>query len=106
MLTIGVGRINHAEQAEQLLAQDKVDMVVMGRAQLADPQFVQKAKEGRIQDIVHCVGCNQGCYDGFTDVAHRPFITCMRNPRICHEGEHVVEAVSYTHLSGAYGEAA
>lgn len=93
MLTIGVGRINHAEQAEQLLAQDKVDMVVMGRAQLADPQFVQKAKEGRIQDIVHCVGCNQGCYDGFTDVAHRPFITCMRNPRIGHEGEHVVEAV-------------
>ncbi len=54
-------------------------MVVMGRAQLADPEFANKAHEGRIGDIVHCVGCNQGCYDGFTDVANRPHITCMRN---------------------------
>lgn len=94
MVTIGVGRINHADFAENLLAEDKVDMVVMGRAQLADPQFVQKAKEGRVCDIVHCVGCNQGCYDGFTDVVNRQFITCMRNPRIGHEGEHIVEKTS------------
>ncbi len=91
MLTIGVGRINHADFAESLLAQDKVDMVVMGRAQLADPQFVNKAKAGRICDITHCVGCNQGCYDGFTDVVNRPFITCMRNPCVGHEGEHFIE---------------
>ena len=91
MLTIGVGRINHADVAQSLLAEDKVDMVVMGRAQLADPQFVNKVKEGRINDIVHCVGCNQGCYDGFTDVINRPFITCMRNPQIGHEAEHRFE---------------
>lgn len=63
-------------------------MVVMGRAQLADPEFANKAHEGRIGDIVHCVGCNQGCYDGFTDVANRPHITCMRNPMIGHESEY------------------
>lgn len=88
MLTIGVGRINHENFAEKLLAEDKVDMVVMGRAQLADPELVNKLKEGRTQDIIHCIGCDQGCYDGFTDVVNREFITCMRNPNIGHEAEH------------------
>lgn len=88
MLTIGVGRINTAALAEEILSQGKVDMVVMGRAQLADPEFANKAREGRTDEIVHCVGCNQGCYDGFTDVANRPHITCMRNPMIGHEGEY------------------
>lgn len=88
MLTIGVGRINHEDFAEKLLAEDKVDMVVMGRAQLADPELVNKLKEERTQDIIHCIGCDQGCYDGFTDVVNREFITCMRNPNIGHEAEH------------------
>lgn len=88
MLTIGVGRINHEDFAEKLLAEDKVDMVVMGRAQLADPELVNKLKEGRAQDIIHCIGCDQGCYDGFTDVVNHEFITCMRNPNIGHEAEH------------------
>ena len=65
MLTVGVGRINTPELAERILEEDKVDMVVMGRAQLADPEFCSKAKSGNIDDIDYCVGCNQGCYDGF-----------------------------------------
>lgn len=87
MLTVGVGRINTAELAEEILEADKVDMVVMGRAQLADADFVNKCKEGRIDDIINCVGCNQGCYDGFTDMANRPFITCLRNPLVGRESE-------------------
>ena len=62
-------------------------MVVMGRAQLADPEFCNKAREGRTEDIIHCVGCNQGCYDGFCDLRNRPFITCLRNPCLGHEEE-------------------
>lgn len=90
MLTIGVGRINTASLAEEILQADKVDMVVMGRAQLADPDFVNKAKAGNIDDIVHCIGCNQGCYDGFSDLANCPFITCLRNPSIGHEKEYAL----------------
>ena len=44
MLTVGVGRINTAALAEEIISQDKVDMVVMGRAQLADPEFANKAQ--------------------------------------------------------------
>lgn len=96
MVTVGVGRINTAALAEELIADDKVDMVVMGRAQLADPEFANKAKEGHVEDIVHCVGCNQGCYDGFCDVVNRPHITCMRNPMIGHEAEYTLDPAEYT----------
>lgn len=87
MVTIAVGRINTADQAEEILKEDKADMVVMGRAQLADSEFCNKAREGRTEDIIHCIGCNQGCYDGFCDVRNRPFITCLRNPCLGHEDE-------------------
>ncbi|MDZ5000482.1 hypothetical protein GNF79_15680, partial [Clostridium perfringens] len=60
MLTVGVGRINTSELAEQILEDDKVDMVVMGRAQLADPNFCEKSRLGNLEDIDYCVGCNQG----------------------------------------------
>jgi len=87
MITVAVGRINTPELAENILEQGKADMVVMGRAQLADPEFLNKAREGRTEDIVYCVGCNQGCYDGFCDLQNRPFITCLRNPQLGREAE-------------------
>lgn len=86
MLTVAVGRINDPAQAEEILESDKADMVVIGRAQLADPEFCNKAMEGKVGSIVSCIGCNQGCYDGFVseDV---PFITCLRNPALGREAE-------------------
>ena len=89
MLTIGVGRINIPELAEEILREDKVDLIVMGRAQLADPEFVNKIREGRTEDIDYCVGCNQGCYDGFADV-NTEQITCLRNPALGREAECVI----------------
>lgn len=90
MLTVGVGRINTPELAEQILEEDKVDMVVMGRAQLADPEFCSKAKAGKLEDIDYCVGCNQGCYDGFEN-KDSPCITCLRNPAVGREAECVLK---------------
>ena len=86
MLTIGVGRINTAEFAEKILEEDKVDMVVMGRAQLVDPEFCNKAKAGKTEEIDYCVGCNQGCYDGFENMDVE-YITCLRNPALGREKE-------------------
>lgn len=89
MITVAVGRINDPEQADEIIRSGKADMVVMGRAQLADPEFCNKAKNGNVDDIVRCVGCNQGCYDGFTN-PNAPFITCMRNPALGREAEFVI----------------
>lgn len=86
MLTIGVGRLNEPGIAEQVLEEDKVDMVVMGRAQYADPEFVNKVKAGEIDDIDYCVGCDQGCLDGFAD-PDCPHVTCLVNPAVGREAE-------------------
>lgn len=90
IFTIGVGRINDPQQAEDILAAGKVDMVAMGRAQLADPEFCNKAKAGEVDDIVRCIGCNQGCYDGFAN-KNSPFITCLRNPALGKESEYALQ---------------
>lgn len=86
MVTVGVGRINDPELAEKILEAGKVDLVVMGRAQLADPDFCEKARRGDTADIDFCVGCDQGCYDSFADL-NVPHITCLRNPAVGREAE-------------------
>lgn len=86
MLTIGVGRINTPDIAEKALAEDKVDMVVMCRAQYADPEFLNKVKAGKLDEITYCIGCDQGCYDGFENM-DTPHVTCMLNPAIGREKE-------------------
>lgn len=50
-------------KAEELVERGDVDMIVMGRPLLADPELVNKAIAGR-QDLIRpCAGCNAGCLD-------------------------------------------
>ncbi|MEQ8388920.1 MAG: NAD(P)-binding protein [Alphaproteobacteria bacterium] len=56
-----VGGISHPAMAERALADGVCDMVAMTRANLADPEFVNKVREGREDEITHCIRCNQGC---------------------------------------------
>ena len=93
MLTVAVRRINRADQAEAILSKGQADMVVMGRAQLADPEFVNKVASGREDDVVYCIGCNQGCFDGFVS-PDSPHITCLRNPSVGLEDEYVLKPTS------------
>lgn len=86
MLTMPAGRINTPEYAEQILKEDKADLVVMARAQLADPEFCNKAREGKLSSIKYCIGCDQGCYDYFVDKT-KDHITCLRNPALGLEEE-------------------
>ncbi|MBI4505260.1 MAG: FAD-dependent oxidoreductase [Chloroflexi bacterium] len=74
---MAVGRIIDPAHGEQILADGHADMVTMTRALLADPELPKKAREGRVDDIRACIGCNQGC----VGMAHlgRP-ITCLVNP--------------------------
>jgi mycofactocin system FadH/OYE family oxidoreductase 2 len=56
-----VGGIKDAQLAEEILASGKADMVAMTRAQIADPEFANKVREGREGEIYHCIRGNQGC---------------------------------------------
>jgi mycofactocin system FadH/OYE family oxidoreductase 2 len=56
-----VGGIKDAALAEEILASGKADMVAMTRAQIADPEFANKVREGREDEVYHCIRGNQGC---------------------------------------------
>jgi mycofactocin system FadH/OYE family oxidoreductase 2 len=56
-----VGGIKDPVLAEEILAAGKADMVAMTRAQIADPEFASKVRDGREDELVHCIRGNQGC---------------------------------------------
>lgn len=51
------GRINGPYVAEVILREGKADFVDIGRALIADPQFISKAIEKRVGDICKCIAC-------------------------------------------------
>ena len=77
-------RINTPEMAEHVLAAGHADMVSMARPMLADAFFVQKAEQGRSDEINTCIGCNQACLD---HIFSMKIASCLVNPRACHETE-------------------
>ena len=81
-------RINTPEVAEQVLARNDADMVSMARPFLADAEFVNKAQQGRADEINTCIGCNQACLD---HVFQGQMTSCLVNPRACHETELIIE---------------
>ena len=80
-------RINMPETAEQTLADGCADMVSMARPFLADPEFVNKAAQGRSQDINTCIACNQACLD---HAFQGKLASCLVNPRAVRETELII----------------
>jgi 2,4-dienoyl-CoA reductase (NADPH2) len=77
-------RINLPANAEQILSEGCADMVSLARPMLADPEFVNKAREGRADEINVCIACNQACLD---HTFSNKMSSCLVNPRACHETE-------------------
>ncbi|MCX7822321.1 MAG: FAD-dependent oxidoreductase [Syntrophobacterales bacterium] len=83
-------RINDPHIARELIGNHLCDMVAMGRALIADPFLPEKAKDGREHEIIHCVGCAQGCFDNLFKMRS---VECLCNPRAGYERERVIERV-------------
>lgn len=81
---ITAGRIKTPELAEKIIAAGKADFVAVGRAQIADPEWVKKSFAGRETDINPCIACNQGCIDS-THAGRLEGITCTVNPWVGRE---------------------
>lgn len=79
-----VGKINDPFLAKDLVETDQVDGVVLGRALLADPYFVQKIKEGKEAEIAPCTACLVGCVG---QQSKRLCGTCVINPFCGHESK-------------------
>ncbi len=85
-------RINDPAAARKLLADSMCDMVAMGRSLIADPFLPQKAKNGKEDEIIHCTGCAQGCFDNIFKLKH---VECLCNPRAGHEIERKLEKTGH-----------
>ena len=79
-----VGRITDPVVAEDILAKNQADMVGMTRANLCDPELPNKAREGRLDEIRRCIGCNEGCLGRNAEALP---ITCALNPSAGREKE-------------------
>ncbi len=79
-----VGRFTDPYYPELLVREGRADLVVYGRQSIADPELVNKIREGRTEEITPCIACLQGCvanmYQG------KP-ITCLANPLVGRESE-------------------
>ena len=81
---IASNRINTPEVAEDILSRGDGDLVSMARPMLADPEFANKAREGRADEINVCIACNQACLDL---IFSKRVATCLVNPKAGREIE-------------------
>jgi 2,4-dienoyl-CoA reductase (NADPH2) len=76
-------RINDVELAEQLIEEGKADLIWMARPFISDPEFPNKAKEGRVAEIRTCIACCT-CLDMLWDDWMRNW-RCAINPETMRE---------------------
>jgi 2-enoate reductase len=79
---IAVGGFSRPAVAEAALERGDCDAVAVGRALLADPQWVSKAAEGRAADIRPCVATIDACAGM---LAYGEAISCTVNPEVGRE---------------------
>ncbi|HSV96802.1 MAG TPA: FAD-dependent oxidoreductase [Spirochaetota bacterium] len=70
--------------AERALRSGSCDLVCWGRPLIADPDLPNKAREGRLDEAVFCMACNQGCFDS---IFLGTSVCCVLNPRVGREHE-------------------
>jgi 2,4-dienoyl-CoA reductase-like NADH-dependent reductase (Old Yellow Enzyme family) len=52
-----VGALSNPAMMEEIIASGKADIVEMARGLICDPDLPNKAREGRDEDIIHCMRC-------------------------------------------------
>ncbi|MFI9504825.1 FAD-dependent oxidoreductase [Nocardia sp. NPDC052566] len=77
-------RINMPEIAEEILTRGDAQLVSLARPFLTDPEWVNKAKQDRTDEINTCIACNQACLD---HAFQHKTVSCLLNPRAAHETE-------------------
>lgn len=79
---VAVGKLGYPDLAEKALRDETCDMVMLGRPLLADPDWANKAYAGKSEDIIPCIGCQEGCINEFVEGGHPQ---CAVNPRTSFE---------------------
>ena len=81
------GRLVTPELCEEVLADGQADFVGLGRVQLIEPDFVRKVQEDRVDEIMRCIGCNQGCVEHIFN-EELDGVSCVFHPESGHERDY------------------
>lgn len=79
---IMVGRFTEPYYAELMVKEGRADLIAFGRQSIADPDLPRKASEGRLDTMIPCIGCLQGCV---ANMFQGKPIECLVNPQVGHE---------------------
>ena len=89
------GRMHDPDQITAAVEAGQIDAVGVARQLLCDPEWVDKLREGRVDDVRPCIACHNGCFAvshfkgqpcGFTGSMGE----CALNPATLHEEEWVL----------------
>ncbi|MCT4687100.1 oxidoreductase [Vallitalea sp.] len=75
---VAVGKLGYPDIAEKAIKNGDCDMVMLARPLLSDPEWCNKAYSGKIERIIPCIGCQEGCINEFIEGGHPQ---CAVNPR-------------------------
>jgi len=82
---IAFGRINDPVQAEKILENGSAEFIGMARELICEPEFGNKAMDGREEEIRHCIACQDGCI--YQVMQDQP-IRCIQSPAVGREAEY------------------
>jgi 2,4-dienoyl-CoA reductase-like NADH-dependent reductase (Old Yellow Enzyme family)/thioredoxin reductase len=74
-----VGNSMTPQLAEDTLRLGQADLIGLGRPLIADPEWPDKVRAGKLSELRQCIRCNQGCFAALRD-PRRKWISCMYNP--------------------------
>lgn len=79
---ICAGRMDDPDMALEAIENGTCDMISMGRPLLADPDYCNKLRSGRMDEIRPCISCQEGCMGRIQEYS---MINCAVNPQAARE---------------------
>ena len=76
------GRMDDPDMSAEAVKSGWIDLVSLGRPLLADPDYVNKLRAGKLADIRPCIGCQEGCMGRIQNYS---LINCAVNPQCARE---------------------
>lgn len=76
------GRMDNPDMALAAIENGECDIVNLGRPLLADPDYVNKLRSGRKEEIRPCISCQEGCMGRLQQYS---MINCAVNPQAARE---------------------
>ena len=73
-----MGKVNDPGQADKIIANGHADMIGMVRSLICDPEFVNKARGEKEEEIRTCIACEEACYGRYRRGFH---VSCSYNPQ-------------------------